>query len=126
MIAEGPVRQHLSVSVDGIDALDGGADLPDIDTMHRMNDGLMDTGECDIVISTHFLCQDILHSRVEKSHRAIHSPRGGHQIPTMSLPAGLREKMEYNEVPESFKGMPMALLTAGLMAIAFCGFSGLI
>ena len=33
--------------------------------------------------------------------------------------------MEYNEVPESFKGMPMVLLTAGLMAIAFCGFSGL-
>lgn len=42
------------------------------------------------------------------------------------LMAGLREKMEYNEVPESFKGMPMVLLTAGLMAIAFCGFSGLI
>ena len=40
--------------------------------------------------------------------------------------AGLREKMEFNEVPESFKGMPMVLLTAGLMAIAFCGFSGLI
>lgn len=40
--------------------------------------------------------------------------------------AGLREKMEYNEVPESFQGMPMVLLTAGLMAIAFCGFSGLI
>ena len=40
--------------------------------------------------------------------------------------AGIREKMEYNEVPESFKGMPMVLLTAGLMAIAFCGFSGLI
>lgn len=40
--------------------------------------------------------------------------------------AGLREKMEYNDVPESFKGMPMVLLTAGLMAIAFCGFSGLL
>lgn len=40
--------------------------------------------------------------------------------------AGLRERMEYNEVPESFKGMPMVLLTAGLMAIAFCGFSGLL
>ena len=37
--------------------------------------------------------------------------------------AGLREKMEYNEVPESFKGMPMVLLTSGLMAIALCGFS---
>jgi electron transport complex protein RnfA len=40
--------------------------------------------------------------------------------------AGLREKLEYNEIPESFKGMPTVLLTAGLMAIAFCGFSGLI
>ncbi|MBQ9334208.1 MAG: electron transport complex subunit RsxA [Lachnospiraceae bacterium] len=40
--------------------------------------------------------------------------------------AGLREKMEYNDIPESFKGMPIVLLTAGLMAIAFCGFSGLL
>ena len=40
--------------------------------------------------------------------------------------AGLREKMEHNDVPESFKGMPTVLLTAGLMAIAFCGFSGLL
>ena len=40
--------------------------------------------------------------------------------------AGLREKMEYNDVPESFKGMPTVLLTAGLMALAFCGFSGLL
>lgn len=40
--------------------------------------------------------------------------------------AGLREKMEYNDVPESFKGMPITLVTAGLMAIAFCGFAGLL
>ncbi len=40
--------------------------------------------------------------------------------------AGLREKMAYNDVPESFKGMPIVLITAGLMAIAFCGFSGLL
>ena len=40
--------------------------------------------------------------------------------------AGLREKMEYNDVPKPFKGMPIVLLTAGLMAIAFCGFSGLL
>ena len=39
--------------------------------------------------------------------------------------AGIREKMEYNDVPESFKGMPIVLVTAGLMAIAFCGFSGI-
>lgn len=40
--------------------------------------------------------------------------------------AGIREKIEYNDVPESFKGMPIVLITAGLMAIAFCGFSGLL
>lgn len=40
--------------------------------------------------------------------------------------AGIREKLEYNDIPESFRGMPLVLLTAGLMAIAFCGFSGLL
>lgn len=40
--------------------------------------------------------------------------------------AGIREKTEYNDVPESFRGMPAVLLTAGLMAIAFVGFSGLL
>lgn len=40
--------------------------------------------------------------------------------------AGIREKLEYNDIPQSFKGMPVVLLTAGLMAIAFCGFSGLL
>lgn len=40
--------------------------------------------------------------------------------------AALREKMAYNDIPESFQGMPHVLLTAGLMAIAFCGFSGLL
>lgn len=40
--------------------------------------------------------------------------------------AGIREKMEYNDVPKAFQGMPIVLITAGLMAIAFCGFSGLL
>lgn len=40
--------------------------------------------------------------------------------------AGIREKMTYNDIPESFQGMPIVLVTAGLMAIAFCGFSGLL
>jgi electron transport complex protein RnfA len=39
--------------------------------------------------------------------------------------AGLREKMEYNDIPAPFKGMPLVLLTSGLMAIAFTGFSAL-
>lgn len=40
--------------------------------------------------------------------------------------AGIREKTENNDVPAPFKGMPITLLTSGLMAIAFMGFSGLI
>ena len=42
------------------------------------------------------------------------------------LMAGIRDKIEHNNVPEAFKGTPIVLVTAGLMAIAFCGFSGLI
>lgn len=42
------------------------------------------------------------------------------------LMAGIREKIEYNDIPEAFKGTPIVLVTAGLMAIAFFGFSGLI
>ena len=40
--------------------------------------------------------------------------------------AGIREKLEDNDIPESFKGMPIVLVTAGLMAMAFFGFKGLI
>lgn len=39
--------------------------------------------------------------------------------------AGLREKMEHNNIAPAFKGMPIVLVTAGLMAIAFSGFSGI-
>ena len=40
--------------------------------------------------------------------------------------AGLREKMEFNDIPPSWQGMPIVLVTAGLMSIAFFGFSGII
>lgn len=42
------------------------------------------------------------------------------------LMAGIRERIEHNDIPESFKGMPIVLVTAGLMAIAFYGFKGTI
>ena len=42
------------------------------------------------------------------------------------LMAGIREKIEHNDISESFQGTPIVLVTAGLMAIAFFGFSGLI
>ena len=40
--------------------------------------------------------------------------------------AGVRQSTEHNEVPEVFKGSPMVLVTAGLMAIAFSGFAGIL
>ena len=40
--------------------------------------------------------------------------------------AGIREKIEYNDISPSFRGTPIVLITAGLMAIAFTGFAGLL
>lgn len=40
------------------------------------------------------------------------------------LMAGIREQLENSNIPEVFKGTPIVLITAGLMAIAFCGFGG--
>ncbi len=40
--------------------------------------------------------------------------------------AGIREKIEYNDIPKPFKGSAIVLITAGLMAMAFFGFSGMI
>lgn len=43
------------------------------------------------------------------------------------LMAGIREKLDKNDsIPESFKGTPVVLISAGLMAIAFAGLAGLI
>ena len=40
--------------------------------------------------------------------------------------AGIREKIEYNDIPEKFKGTAIVLIVACLMSIAFMGFSGMI
>ena len=39
--------------------------------------------------------------------------------------ASIRERVDKTDCPESFKGFPIALIAAGLMALAFMGFSGL-
>ena len=44
----------------------------------------------------------------------------------MTLFAGLREQRALNDVPKAFKGVPIALVTAGILAMAFMGFSGLV
>src|SRR6056297_1214104 len=42
------------------------------------------------------------------------------------LMAGLRETLEFGDVPEALRGVPITLILAGIMAMAFMGFSGLI
>lgn len=44
----------------------------------------------------------------------------------MVLFAGLRETLALNNVPKAFRGIPVALLTASILAMAFMGFSGLV
>ena len=44
----------------------------------------------------------------------------------MVLFAGLREQLDLIDVPKSFRGVPIALVTAGLLAMAFMGFSGVV
>ena len=44
----------------------------------------------------------------------------------MILFAGLREHLAGNEVPKAFKGLPIALITVSIMAMAFLGFSGMV
>lgn len=40
--------------------------------------------------------------------------------------AGIRERLELDEVPSAMKGIPIALITAAILAMAFMGFSGLV
>ncbi len=44
----------------------------------------------------------------------------------MVIFAGLREQLDLDDMPEAFKGIPIALVTAGILAMAFMGFSGLV
>jgi len=43
----------------------------------------------------------------------------------MVLFAGLREHLALNDVPKAFRGVPIALITVGILAMAFMGFSGI-
>jgi len=40
--------------------------------------------------------------------------------------AGIRERLELSDIPESLQGFPIALITAGLLSISFFGFQGLL
>jgi electron transport complex protein RnfA len=40
--------------------------------------------------------------------------------------SGIREDLDLNDIPEAFQGTPIALITAGILSLAFMGFSGLV
>ncbi len=44
----------------------------------------------------------------------------------LTIFAGIREQMELSNIPKLFRGIPIALITAGILAMAFMGFSGLV
>ncbi len=44
----------------------------------------------------------------------------------MVIFAGIREQFEFSDIPKAFKGTPIALITAGILALAFMGFSGMV
>lgn len=44
----------------------------------------------------------------------------------LAIMAGIREELELADVPSAFKGVPVTLVTAGLLALAFMGFAGMI
>ena len=83
------------------------------------------------LITTNCSVLGIALTNVQKNYGILYSIVSGFAtaagfLISITILAGIREKMEYNDIPESFKGMPIVMITAGLMAIAFCGFSGLL
>ncbi|MCI7180917.1 MAG: electron transport complex protein RnfA [Schaedlerella sp.] len=83
------------------------------------------------LITTNCAVLGVALTNVQKSYTILQGTVNGAAtalgfLVSIVLMAGIREKTEYNDIPESFRGTPIVLVTAGLMAIAFFGFSGLI
>lgn len=84
------------------------------------------------LITTNCAVLGVAITNIQKSYNFLEALVSGIFTPVgftiaIVILAGIREKTEHNKnVPESFKGMPLTLITSGLMAIAFFGFSGLI
>ena len=83
------------------------------------------------LITTNCAVLGVALTNVQKSYSFIQSVVNGIGISVgftiaIIMLAGIREKIENNDVPYSFQGSPIVLITSGLMAIAFFGFSGLI
>ena len=83
------------------------------------------------LITTNCAVLGVALTNVTKAYNFIQSVVNGIGISVgftiaIVLLAGVRERIEHNDVPYNFQGSPIVLITAGLMSIAFFGFSGLI
>lgn len=83
------------------------------------------------LITTNCAVLGVALTNVQKSYGFIQSVVNGIGtavgfLIAIVLMAGLREKIEHNNIPHAFQGSPIVLITASLMSIAFFGFSGLI
>ena len=83
------------------------------------------------LITTNCAVLGVSLTNVQKTYNFVESVVNGVGIAVgftiaIVLLAGVRERIEYNDVPYNFQGSPITLITAGLMSIAFFGFSGLI
>ncbi len=83
------------------------------------------------LITTNCAVLGVALTNVQKSYNIVEGVINGIGISVgflvaIVILAGIREKMEYNDISESFQGTPIVLITSALMAIAFFGFSGLI
>lgn len=83
------------------------------------------------LITTNCAVLGVALTNAQNSYSILTSTVNGFAVATgftisIILLAGIREKLEYNDISPALKGSPIVLVTAGLMAIAFCGFSGII
>ena len=62
---------------------------------------------------------------IQKTSPSLYKALGVGFSLALLLLAGIREKLEYANIPKNFKGVPIAFVTAGLLAMAFMGFSGM-
>ncbi|EEI83332.1 electron transport complex protein RnfA [Anaerococcus tetradius] len=82
------------------------------------------------LITTNCVVLGVAIKAIESSYTLIEtivyalSASVGFMLAIMIL-AYIRERIEYNSLPETFKGVPITLVTLGLMAISFMGFAGL-
>ena len=82
------------------------------------------------LITTNCAVLGVALTNVQSGYGILTSTVNGFAVATgflisIVLMAGIRGKLEYSDIPQTLQGFPIVLVTAGMMALAFCGFSGM-